>query len=63
VSFLSLLESGDRQPSLDVLRRIAQAVGLQPEALILMLQTFGMLIRRWRSSKRASTILCKLRIN
>jgi transcriptional regulator with XRE-family HTH domain len=36
VSFLSLVESGDRQPSLDVLRRVAQALKLPSEALILM---------------------------
>ncbi len=36
VSFLSLVESGDRQPSLDVLRRVAQALNLPSEAIILM---------------------------
>ena len=36
VSFLSLIESGDRQPSLEVLRRLSKALGLAPEALIVM---------------------------
>jgi transcriptional regulator with XRE-family HTH domain len=34
--FLSLVESGKRQPSLDVIRRIAKALRIPPEALVLM---------------------------
>jgi transcriptional regulator with XRE-family HTH domain len=34
--FLSLVESGDRQPSLDVLRKIARGLGIPSEVLILM---------------------------
>ncbi len=34
--FLSLLESGQRQPSLDVMRRIASALGVPPETLVLL---------------------------
>ena len=36
VAFLSLVESGARQPSLDVLRRLANALGVPPEALVLL---------------------------
>ncbi len=36
VSFLSLVESGERQPSLDVIRRIAKALRIPSEALVLM---------------------------
>lgn len=35
VPFLSLVENGQRQPSLDVLRRIALALGVPSEALVL----------------------------
>jgi transcriptional regulator with XRE-family HTH domain len=35
-SFLSLLENGERQPSLDVIRRISKALGIPSEALVLM---------------------------
>ncbi|MBI4716829.1 MAG: helix-turn-helix transcriptional regulator [Planctomycetes bacterium] len=38
VAFLSLVEGGDRQPSLTVLRRIALALGVPPEVLILLSQ-------------------------
>ncbi len=34
--FLSLVERGDRQPSLRVLRRIAGALDVPPEALVLL---------------------------
>jgi transcriptional regulator with XRE-family HTH domain len=36
VPMVSLLESGERQPSLSVLRRLAKALGIASEALILM---------------------------
>jgi transcriptional regulator with XRE-family HTH domain len=36
VSFLSLVENNQRQPSLDVIRRISKALGIPPEALVLM---------------------------
>jgi len=36
--FLSLVESGERQPSLDVMRRISQALTIPVEALILISQ-------------------------
>lgn len=34
--FLSLVESGQREPSLDVLRRVAKALAVPSEALVLM---------------------------
>jgi transcriptional regulator with XRE-family HTH domain len=36
VSFLSLVENGDRQPSLDVIRRISKALSIPSEALVLL---------------------------
>ena len=36
VPFLSLVENGDRQPSLGVLRQIAAGLGIPSEALVLM---------------------------
>ena len=36
VPFLSLVETGDRQPSLDVLGRIASSLGVPQDALIMM---------------------------
>ena len=36
--FLSLVEQGKRNPSLDVLRRIAHALGIPSEVLILLSQ-------------------------
>jgi len=36
VPMVSLLEAGERQPSLSVLRRLAKALGIPSEALILM---------------------------
>ena len=36
VPFMSLIESGDRQPSLGVIRKVASALGVPPEALVLM---------------------------
>jgi len=38
VPFLSLIESGNRQPSLQTLRRIAEALEVPPEALIILAQ-------------------------
>src|SRR5271157_2332420 len=35
-AFLSLVEKGDRHPSLNVLRRMAKTLGLPPEALLQM---------------------------
>ena len=39
--FLSLVEGGDRQPSLAVLRRIADALGIPAEVLIMLSQPTG----------------------
>jgi transcriptional regulator with XRE-family HTH domain len=36
VPYVSLVEGGKRQPSLDVLRRFAAALEIPPEALVLM---------------------------
>lgn len=36
VPFMSLVETGDRQPSLGVIRKIASALGIPSEALVLM---------------------------
>lgn len=36
VPFLSLLEKGTRQPSLDVIRRLSVALGVPSEALVLL---------------------------
>lgn len=36
VPFLSLVENGERQPSLDVLRKIAKGLEIPPEVLILL---------------------------
>src|SRR4051812_45542947 len=38
VPFLSLVESGERQPSLVTLRRISTGLGIPPELLILVAQ-------------------------
>lgn len=35
VSYLSLVESSSRQPSIDILRRLADVLGAPPEALVL----------------------------
>jgi len=39
VPFLSLVERGEREPSLGALERIADALGIPPEALLLLSQT------------------------
>lgn len=36
IPFLSLVESGERQPSLEILRRIAKGLNIPSEVLILM---------------------------
>ncbi|QDU59005.1 helix-turn-helix domain-containing protein [Aeoliella mucimassa] len=36
VPYLSLVENGERQPSLEVMRRIAETLGVPSEALIVM---------------------------
>jgi transcriptional regulator with XRE-family HTH domain len=36
VPFLSLIESGERQPSLATLRKVADALGVPPEVLVLL---------------------------
>ena len=36
VPFMSLIESGNRQPSLAVIRKVASALGVPSEALVLM---------------------------
>ena len=36
VPYLSLVENGDRQPSLEVMRRIASTLGVPSEALVVM---------------------------
>lgn len=36
VPYLSLVESGERQPSLDVMRRISETLGVPSEALVVM---------------------------
>jgi transcriptional regulator with XRE-family HTH domain len=36
IPFLSLLESGEREPSLAVLRRIANVIGVPSEALVIL---------------------------
>ena len=41
VPFLSLIESEGRQPSLAVIRRLAKALAIPPEALILLAATEG----------------------
>jgi len=38
VPFLSLVEHGDRQPSLAVLRKVADGLGIPPEVLIMLSQ-------------------------
>jgi transcriptional regulator with XRE-family HTH domain len=38
IPFLSLVENGERQPSLDVLRRLANALRIPPEVLIILAQ-------------------------
>ncbi len=35
-AFLSLVESSERQPSLEVLRRVADALNVPPEALVIL---------------------------
>lgn len=35
-SLISLIESGERQPSIDILRRIADALGVPSEAILVM---------------------------
>ncbi len=41
VPFLSLVENGERQPSLVVLRKLAEGLGIPPETLILLSQPPG----------------------
>lgn len=36
VAYLSLVENGERQPSLDVIRRLSKALGIPSEALVLI---------------------------
>ena len=38
VPFLSLVENGERQPSLAVLRKLANGLGIPPEVLIMLSQ-------------------------
>jgi transcriptional regulator with XRE-family HTH domain len=43
VPFLSLMERGKRSPSLETLRKIAKALSVPPEALVLLAGTAGTL--------------------
>ena len=36
VAYLSLVENGERQPSLDVIRRLSKSLGIPSEALVLI---------------------------
>jgi transcriptional regulator with XRE-family HTH domain len=45
VPFLSLVENGDRQPSLDVLGRIASSLGIPLDALLLVASRKGTTLR------------------
>lgn len=61
VPFVSLIESGDRQPSLQVLRRIADALGVPSEVLIVLAQPRnGTLATSGRKATRLATAIRKL---
>lgn len=55
VAFLSLIESGDRQPSLSVLRRIAHVLRVPSEVLIVLSQPTGGALRAPAKRSRALT--------
>lgn len=52
VPFLSLVENDARQPSLDVIRRLSQGLGIPPEVLILLGQSAGGSLRTGDSGTR-----------
>ncbi len=59
--FISLIERGDRQPSLDVLARLAEALGVPLEALIVLLQSgTGSLHTSDRKANRLADSIRKL---
>lgn len=54
VPFLSLVQSGGRQPSLAVLRRVAESLGIPSEVLIMLAQPLN---GRLQTNDRASQSL------
>lgn len=61
VPFLSLVEHGDRQPSLAVLRKIADGLGIPAEVLIMLSQpTSGHLQSNDRRTQSLVTAIQKL---
>jgi transcriptional regulator with XRE-family HTH domain len=56
VPFASLVESGGRHPSLHVLRRVAEALGIPTEVLIMLSQPSG---GNLRTSDRATDSLVR----
>lgn len=61
VPFLSLVENGDRQPSLAVLRKLAEGLGIPSEVLIILSQpTEGHLNSDDRASQSLVTAIQKL---
>ncbi len=54
--FLSLVERGERQPSLAVLRRLAGALGVPADALILLSQPLG---GKLKSGDRAANAVAR----
>lgn len=61
VPFLSLVENGDRQPSLAVLRRIANGLGIPPEVLIMLSQpTSGHLESKDQTTRSLVTAIQKM---
>ena len=56
VPFLSLVENGEQQPSLDVVRRIANALGIPSEALVVMGMGGSLKTRDRRASALADTV-------
>ena len=61
VPFLSLVENGDRQPSLAVLRQLAEGLGIPPEVLIMVAQpTSGHLESKDRTTQSLIESIQKL---
>ena len=56
VPFLSLVENGERQPSLEVIGRIADALGVPSEALVVMGMGGSLQTRDRRTSDVANTV-------
>lgn len=60
-AYLSLVENGERRPSLDVLQRVADALGIPPEALVILaVSPTGSLHSSDRATQRLTASLRKM---